>query len=75
MNLITNYTRLKYSIKLNFLKKAINKRGDAIMKCISKFLMLSFLLLSLGTLYGCGTVNGFGHDVSSAGHGISRAAS
>ncbi|MHB1949213.1 MAG: entericidin A/B family lipoprotein [Gammaproteobacteria bacterium] len=45
------------------------------MKTISKLLMLSFLLLSLGMLSGCGTVNGFGHDVSTVGHGISRAAS
>ena len=50
------------------------KRGDIIMKHISKLLVLSLFLLSLMTLSGCGTVNGFGHDVSSAGNGISRAA-
>jgi len=47
----------------------------AIMKHISKLSMLCLLVISLGMLSGCGTVNGFGHDVSSAGHGISRAAS
>lgn len=44
------------------------------MKCISKLLVFSLLLLSLSALYGCGTMNGVGQDVSSVGHGISRAA-
>jgi entericidin A len=43
------------------------------MKYIPKLLMLSILLISLGLLSGCGTVNGFGHDVSATGHAISRA--
>lgn len=43
------------------------------MKHISKLLMMGILLASLGLLSGCGTVNGFGHDVSSTGHAISRA--
>jgi len=44
------------------------------MKRISKVMMISILLVSLGFLSGCGTVNGFGHDVSATGHDISRAA-
>jgi predicted small secreted protein len=43
------------------------------MKCISKLLMISILIGSLGLLGGCNTVNGFGHDVSNTGHAISRA--
>lgn len=45
------------------------------MKYISHLLMLSFVLVSLSALSGCGTVNGVGQDVSSVGNGISRAAS
>lgn len=45
------------------------------MKFISKVLMMSIIVVSLGLLSSCGTVNGFGHDVSATGHGISRAAS
>ena len=44
------------------------------MKYIFKILMLSFVLSSVLILNGCGTVNGFGHDVSYVGHGISKTA-
>jgi len=36
--------------------------------------MICLLLTSLGMLSACGTVQGFGHDVSQTGHAISRAA-
>lgn len=36
---------------------------------------VSMIVVSLSALSGCGTVRGFGSDVSSAGHGIQRAAS
>jgi predicted small secreted protein len=42
------------------------------MKILLKILLLSLLL---GALSSCGTVNGFGQDVSTVGHGISKAAS
>ncbi|NNM60066.1 MAG: entericidin A/B family lipoprotein [Legionellales bacterium] len=37
-----------------------------------KLLLISMLLV--GVLAGCGTVNGAGHDISSAGHVISNSA-
>jgi predicted small secreted protein len=45
------------------------------MKSITKLAMLGMLMLAIGFISGCNTMNGFGQDVSSAGHGISRAAS
>ncbi len=45
------------------------------MRQVSKLIALGMLMLSIGVMSGCNTVNGFGKDVSSAGHGISRAAS
>ncbi len=45
------------------------------MQFISKILMMSVIVVLLGSLSSCGTVSGFGHDVSATGHNISRAAS
>jgi predicted small secreted protein len=44
------------------------------MKSVIKSLVIGVLVTSLAILIGCGTVEGFGHDVSSAGHAIQRAA-
>jgi entericidin A len=44
------------------------------MKSINKILMLGLVVLAIGSLNGCGTVHGFGQDVSYVGHGISKAA-
>jgi entericidin A len=44
------------------------------MNYIKKIVIVSLLLTAVGLLNGCGTVNGFGKDVSTAGHDIQKAA-
>jgi predicted small secreted protein len=44
------------------------------MKTTSSKIFFALLILSLGILNGCNTVNGFGQDVSATGHGIQKAA-
>jgi predicted small secreted protein len=44
------------------------------MNNIKKIILTCFLLTTLGMISACGTVNGFGKDVSHAGHDIERAA-
>ncbi|WP_058533060.1 entericidin A/B family lipoprotein [Legionella saoudiensis] len=38
-----------------------------------KIIMVCVFLTTVGMLTACGTVNGFGRDVSHVGHGIQRA--
>ena len=44
------------------------------MKITKKIAALSFLVATLSLLNACGTIQGFGKDVSSAGRDIQRAA-
>ena len=45
------------------------------MKSLAKILILSFVLTTvITTLSGCNTVNGFGQDMSSGGHALSKSA-
>lgn len=41
---------------------------------LKKIIMVSIVLGAVGFVSACGTVHGFGRDVSNAGHGIQRAA-
>ncbi|MBA2653388.1 MAG: entericidin A/B family lipoprotein [Tatlockia sp.] len=45
------------------------------MKNCTKIISLTLLLTFLGLMQGCGTVKGFGQDVSKTGREIQRAAS
>lgn len=45
------------------------------MQNTKKIVMVCFFLTTLGMLSACGTVKGFGKDVSHAGRDIQRAAS
>lgn len=42
---------------------------------MKKIAIICFLLSSLGLMSACGTVNGFGKDVTAAGKDIQKAAS
>lgn len=44
------------------------------MNIIKKIMVFSLLVSVLSTLTACGTVKGFGQDVSTAGKGIQKAA-
>lgn len=44
------------------------------MNSVKKIMMVGVLLTTLGMLSACGTVNGFGRDVTHVGHTIQRAA-
>lgn len=44
------------------------------MSIFKKITIISMVLTTLGLLSACGTVNGFGKDVSHVGKDISRAA-
>ena len=41
---------------------------------MKKIIIACFCVATLGLITGCGTVNGFGKDVSHAGHDIQKAA-
>jgi predicted small secreted protein len=43
------------------------------MRNFKNIAMVCFILTTLGILSGCGTVNGFGKDVSKTGHEIQKA--
>ncbi|MGC1182572.1 entericidin A/B family lipoprotein [Legionella sp.] len=43
------------------------------MNSAKKIMMICVFLITLGMLSACGTINGFGRDVSHVGHGIQRA--
>ncbi|EHL29452.1 entericidin A/B family lipoprotein [Legionella drancourtii] len=44
------------------------------MNSAKKIIMFCVFLTTIGMLSACGTVNGFGKDVSHVGHDIQRAA-
>lgn len=44
------------------------------MNSTKKIMMVCVFLVTLGMLSACGTINGFGKDVSHAGRDIQRAA-
>lgn len=45
------------------------------MNNLKRLAVISLILTTLGLMSACGTVRGIGHDVSSTGHAIQRAAS
>jgi predicted small secreted protein len=45
------------------------------MYTIKKIILCSLFLTTLSMITACGTIKGFGKDVSHAGHGIQKAAS
>lgn len=62
------WSRIIY-IKENFKNK---KRGKT-MSTLKKIAIVSICLTTLGLLSSCGTVHGFGKDVSTVGKDIQRA--
>ena len=52
----------------------LNAKGEGIMNIAKKIILACVLLSTVGMLTACGTVNGFGRDVSHVGHDIQRAA-
>lgn len=44
-----------------------------IMSIGKKIMMVCVMLATVGLLSACGTVNGFGRDVTHVGHGIQKA--
>lgn len=43
------------------------------MNNVRKIIMIGIFLTAMGMLTACGTVKGFGNDVTQVGHGIQRA--
>ena len=69
---ISNFTRIWSRIiyvKSNFK----NKKRGVVMNILKKVLMVSICFTTLAILSSCGTVHGFGKDVSTVGKDIQRA--